>query len=151
MTVTVTANAAQDTTITYLDYGRGARSVEKETDRSYTVVGQSIKTFDRSQINGDYVYRDAPSPAYLYMLDNLSFTAGQTRVWSYDLTYQGGPLVDIDIRTFNDDDYPDIIISPVDSCRQIRQEWVNENINEDRTYTGTITDLSETQDEATSQ
>ncbi|USN56728.1 MAG: hypothetical protein H6766_07035 [Candidatus Peribacteria bacterium] len=80
------------------------------------------------------------------MLDNLTFTSGQTRTWSYDLTYAGGPLIDIDVRKFNpEDEYPDIIISPTDSCHQLRQEWINEVIDDNRSYEGNITDLAAVQ------
>jgi hypothetical protein len=144
--VTVTATAVQDTVITYVDYGRGAREVEKAINYDHAVVGQAITSFDRTQIDGEAVYRDAPTPDYLYMLDNLSFAAGQTRTWSYDLTYAGGPLIDIDVREFNpEDEYPDIIILPTDSCRQLRQERINEVIGNNRSYQGNITDLGVTQ------
>lgn len=58
------------------------------------------------------------------------------------MTYAGGPLIDIDVREFNpEDEYPDIIILPTDSCRQIRQERINKVIDDNRSYQGNITDL----------
>lgn len=73
--MTVVATAIQDTVITYVDYGRGAREVEKSINYDRAVVGQAITSFDRTQIDSEAIYRDAPTPDYLYMLDNLSFTA----------------------------------------------------------------------------
>ncbi len=48
------------------------------------------------------------------MLDNVPFSAGQTREWSYDMIYEATPLVTIDVRDFNQDSYRDIIIKPTD-------------------------------------
>ncbi len=75
------------------------------------------------------------------MLDNVSFAAGQTREWSYDLIYEANPLVNIDVRDINKDRYHDIIIKPTDACQNRRQEWINTVFEDKRLYTGHVTDL----------
>ncbi len=75
------------------------------------------------------------------MLDNVPFSAGQMREWSYDIIYEANPLVTIDVRDFNQDSYRDIIIKPTDGCQKRRQERTNTTLGKKRSYVGHTTDL----------
>ena len=66
------------------------------------------------------------------MIDNIDLQNTNQISFTYDLIYNGGPLVRIDINHVNEDEdmYPDIQVYPLDGCLQYRRDLINTvNIN----------------------
>jgi hypothetical protein len=82
------------------------------------------------------------------MIDNVAIQAGETVAWSYEMTYRGAPLVDINIRHQNDDEYLDIVLFPGSACTALRWDFVNTSPDAHRSYDTSVTDLREIHDEA---
>jgi len=141
--ITVHIEANENTTITFADQIRGPWIIPQHSD-------WSLGDFDYGTIPEDAaIIRNTENDGFSYILDNVTVQAGETISFSYIVQYIWGSPMIIDVtnkaKDWVNDDYPDIVVTPGDSCAKFSWTFYNDGDAGQwyRTYNETFENLWE--------
>ena len=129
--ITVHIKASEDTTMSFADQIRGPWIIPQHSD-------WSLGNFDYGTIPDDAeIVWNTENDGFVYLLDNVSLQSGDTISFSYVVQYVWGSPMIIDVakkeRDWTTDNYPDIIVTPGDSCAKFSWTFYND-VNTSQSY-----------------
>jgi len=117
---------------------------EVETDQENKII--SFKKESWNFDSTDIVWFDSNDT--FFVLDNINLNSRQSVKFSYEVVYKWEPTVAISVedvwfldKNKKKDTYPDIIVTPLDSCQKYRRLFLNNSSQNHRSYLEEFDDI----------